>query len=94
VIKGVNKQIIEIKCTNNEYFDRALLFVNSKCELFSETDPQVMAGEYLEKLNEEIESFETEVKDDRNGEKSLGMLVTILFGAIAASVLTAVLIAL
>ena len=93
MIKGVNKQIIEIKCTNNEYFDRAFLFVNSKCELFSETDPQVMAGEFLEKLNEDIESFETEANYDRKGDKSLGVLVTILFGAIAASVLTAVLIA-
>ena len=26
-IKGVNKQIIEIKCTDNEYFEKALLFV-------------------------------------------------------------------
>ncbi|MCR5542235.1 MAG: hypothetical protein K6F71_15610 [Ruminococcus sp.] len=52
-----------------------------------------MAGEFLEKLNEEIESFETEANDDRKGDKSLGVLVTILFGAIAASVLTAVLIA-
>ena len=30
MIKGINKQIIEIKCTNNEYFDKVLLFVNSK----------------------------------------------------------------
>ena len=29
MIKGINKQIIEIRCTNNEYFDRALLFVSS-----------------------------------------------------------------
>ncbi len=28
MIKGINKQIIEIRCTNNEYFDRALLFVS------------------------------------------------------------------
>ena len=32
-IKGINKQIIEIKCTNNEYFDKVLLFVkgNTGC---------------------------------------------------------------
>lgn len=30
MIKGINKQIIEIKCTNNEYFDKILLFVNSE----------------------------------------------------------------
>ena len=28
-IKGINKQIIEIKCTDNEYFDKVLLFVKS-----------------------------------------------------------------
>lgn len=29
MIKGISKQIIEIKCTNNEYFEKALLFLNS-----------------------------------------------------------------
>lgn len=27
--KGINKQIIEIKCTENECFDKILLFVNA-----------------------------------------------------------------
>jgi hypothetical protein len=29
MIKGINKQIIEIKCVNDEYFDKVLLFVRS-----------------------------------------------------------------
>lgn len=29
ILKGINKQIIEIKCTENEYFDKILLFVNA-----------------------------------------------------------------
>ena len=29
MLKGINKQIIEIKCTENECFDKILLFVNS-----------------------------------------------------------------
>lgn len=29
MLKGINKQIIEIKCTENEYFDKILLFVNA-----------------------------------------------------------------
>ena len=29
MLKGINKQIIEIKCTNNEHFEKALLFVRS-----------------------------------------------------------------
>lgn len=28
-LKGINKQIIEIKCTENECFDKILLFVNA-----------------------------------------------------------------
>ena len=32
MIKGVNKQIIEIKCPNDEHFEKILLFVNAeKC---------------------------------------------------------------
>lgn len=32
MIRGINKQIIEIKCTNDEYFEKALLFVRAeKC---------------------------------------------------------------
>lgn len=29
MLKGINKQIIEIKCTENECFDKTLLFVNA-----------------------------------------------------------------
>lgn len=29
MLKGINKQIIEIKCTENERFDKVLLFVNA-----------------------------------------------------------------
>lgn len=30
MIKGINKQIIEVKCTNNEYFEKILLFVKGE----------------------------------------------------------------
>ncbi len=38
MLRGINKQIIEIKCTNNEYFEKILLFVrgdkaDSPCEI-------------------------------------------------------------
>ena len=29
MLKGINKQIIEIKCTENECFDKIILFVNA-----------------------------------------------------------------
>ncbi len=38
MIKGVNKQIIEIKCPKDEHFEKILLFVNSeKCTLSGES---------------------------------------------------------
>lgn len=30
MIRGINKQIIEIRCTNNEYFEKILLFVKGE----------------------------------------------------------------
>ena len=36
MLKGINKQIIEIKCTENECFDKILLFVNAKMLLISQ----------------------------------------------------------
>lgn len=34
MLKGINKQIIEIKCTEDEFFEKALLFVRAdKTEL-------------------------------------------------------------
>lgn len=92
MIKGVNKRIVEIKCTNNEYFDRALLFVNSKSELFSESDPKIKAGEYLDDLNEEFES--ASLYDDNSRERSKKIVIAILLGVIVVSVLTVALIAL
>ncbi|MBR1739401.1 MAG: hypothetical protein IJ737_03825 [Ruminococcus sp.] len=36
MIKGISKQIVEIKCPDNEYFERALLFVNTSNPACSE----------------------------------------------------------
>ncbi len=34
MLKGINKQIIEIRCNNNEHFEKALLFVrSSSCDI-------------------------------------------------------------
>ena len=30
MLRGINKQIIEVKCTNNEYFEKILLFVKAE----------------------------------------------------------------
>lgn len=30
MLRGINKQIIEVKCTNNEHFEKILLFVKAE----------------------------------------------------------------
>ena len=46
MLKGINKQIIEIRCTNDEFFEKALLFVRSdKADL-----PQAVFTEHSEEL--------------------------------------------
>ena len=42
MIKGVNRQIIEVSETGNTYFERALLFVRANC---SDTDSAVLHRE-------------------------------------------------
>ena len=38
MIKGINKQIIEIKCPKNEQFEKILLFVNAQNGRFSQAE--------------------------------------------------------
>ena len=50
MLKGINKQIIEIKCTNNEHFEKALLFVRSGCEEVSYAELLTSAEELTGRL--------------------------------------------
>lgn len=46
MLKGINKQIIEIRCTDDEFFEKALLFVRSdKADL-----PHSVFAEHSEEL--------------------------------------------
>lgn len=38
MVKGINKQIIEIRCTNNEHFEKILLIVRPGSELFTNSE--------------------------------------------------------
>lgn len=55
MIKGVNKQIIEVNCTQNETFDKVILFVNPDSRHTAE-ELHALAREYAEEylsLNDE-----------------------------------------
>lgn len=53
MIKGISKQIIEIKCPNNEYFEKVLLFVNSKATTASEEILRKQAKNLSQKITQE-----------------------------------------
>ncbi len=38
MVKGINKQIIEISCTNNEHFEKILLIARPDSELFTNSE--------------------------------------------------------
>lgn len=50
MVKGVNRQIIEIKSTESEIFERALLFVRAGQEIKSKNELNLEAAEYLEEM--------------------------------------------
>lgn len=37
MVRGVNRNIIEVNCTENKYFDKVLLFVDPNCSLSAES---------------------------------------------------------
>jgi len=58
MIKGISKQIIEIKCPNNEYFEKALLFVNTKNQMYS-----------AKVLKAQAKIFSRQLDGDKNAKK-------------------------
>lgn len=50
MIKGVNKQIVEINCTRDEYIERAILFVNPQKAKLPRELLEKKAGDYLNTL--------------------------------------------
>ena len=50
MIKGVNRQMIEVNATHNVYFERALLVVRPNCEHLGGKRLQTEADRYISKL--------------------------------------------
>lgn len=85
MIKGVSKQIIEIKCTNNEYFEKALLFINSSC---CAVDDNIL-NEYANELAARLSCDETNAfgkKRSRSGQGVKNAVLSLALGAAAAAV--------
>lgn len=51
MVKGINKQIIEISCTNNEHFEKVLLIVKPDSVLLTNSELCQGADEILAQLD-------------------------------------------
>ncbi len=82
MIKGVNKQIIEIKCPKDERFEKILLFVNSR-------EGSISGGRINEKAKLAAKSFlekHPELYDKKQLSKTIrGYRITIGLCAAAAA---------
>lgn len=76
MIKGINKQIIEIRCTNDEYFDKVLLFVRADKAGLPQSMLQKGADNFCGRLLPEYRSSGT---GGRYGAK-IALLLTALAG--------------
>ncbi len=52
MLKGVNKRIVEINNTGNEYFEKAILFIKPEAETLPKERINHMADDYLGKLGQ------------------------------------------
>ena len=51
MVKGVNKTVIEISCTDNGYFERAILFVNPEQSHISQKRLYSEAKRYIDSIS-------------------------------------------
>lgn len=84
MVRGVNRNIIEVNCTESKYFDRVLLFVDPSSNL---TDEQIAkkAGDYINLL--ESGRIQTVAKKPRK--KYILTAVAVLISAAVSAGITA-----
>lgn len=66
MVRGVNRTIIEINCTENKYFNKVLLFVDPDCTA-SEQQLDKKAKEYVSSLKAEKKVDIQNIKDFSGG---------------------------
>lgn len=86
MVKGVNRQIIEINDTGNRHFERVLLFVAAGSSEMSNTQLTAKAQEYLNGISSEFGTTPSLRERCIKKAKKRRVILTI----IAAAVITAV----
>lgn len=85
MLKGINKQIIEIKCPESEYFEKILLFVKPDKDSISLSQLGVESYEYYSKyVGDEIQR-KNAIKKARFRQKLIPFLV--VFGFIMSGLI-------
>lgn len=87
MLRGVNKQIIEINSTDNCYFEKAILFVRPEFSGAKETKLRDNANEFLKEIETEKQLVKAVNKRMKNRKFSLNKKMALSF------VLTAVIVA-
>ncbi len=91
MVKGVNKTVIEINNTGNNYFERAILFIDPEYCCFSEKRIKNEALKYLNGVNKDYPvSLRQRRLAKQKRKKKLVLLTTA--GIVALSVLLLILI--
>ena len=88
MVKGVNRQRIEINDTGNRHFERVLLFVSAGSSDLTDSQLQAKAEEYLRKISPEFKNTPTlrEHCKRKNGRKRLLIALGSVLLAVAAAV--------
>ena len=85
MLRGVNKQIIEINETGNRYFEKAILFVNAEYPEIDENKLYEYADNYLKSLN-----MENKIKSAdyiKKSRKLKGIILSVLLAVVSVILL-------
>lgn len=85
MIKGVNRAVIEVNDTGNEYFEKAIFFIRSSHTEDSQKNLEKEAKKYIESSEKTPFTEYFDLKEDRKRKKRLFMILggyLLLLGAV------------
>ena len=87
MIKGVNKTVIEVKCTDNGYFEKAILFVNPAQGHLSTKRLQNEAEKYVDmiKIGLKTECIKSPAMQKRERRKKRATTLFLISGVLSAA---------
>ena len=83
MLRGVNRQIIEINSTDNCYFEKAILFVRPEFSELSETKLQNNANLFLKNIQAKKERVKVNNKKAKKQKRKLNKKLLFSFGLTA-----------